>query len=626
MNQDDAPPNPDCRLPDGQKPSRGLDPANVLIAIFLALVAVLPFWDVTPTFRSDDVLLIAQGHENSILGGALRSFMRPFGDTRSIEFYRPLFSFNFCVEGALFGDNPAPYQGVSLFLHGLSVILSYFFLKRLWGSKVAFVATLIFALSPWSANNVAWIAGRCTTVVTICMFAVGLLHDRGRRSGKQVSSLAFLCALFGVFYRETALFAPAFALTLDLGANRKLSWAAYGFYSIPFAIYLGAKQLVVGTVLGGYSGLDAMRGEMGGLFQVSPAEVGVSLGRLLARAPDPVANAFDGLSFGFIAIVLVAALALLWSGRWRRWTTWLLLFFILTHGALLCMADSVVHPGTSQRWHTVVWAMAAFVGLGLCQVPKKPILWLCVLAISGMQTYRLRSHLSDYDVSAKLANVLRLSINASVEDEVFVYNLKPYYGGAPFFEIGAGQLALPPFGAGKKSVYPLAHFNAYGKDPRLTQTPIAAFAKEHGELASVLWIDYESGAVFDFPETDLKDSWGAFQEIPKLHLISPKVEKDVELSSALEVNVEGINRIEIHLICPLAEMRFSRRRGEGGFVADEPIYREDLRDIYAMASHMIRGSKSRAWLWIAAYEDPIAVSEPKAVSVFIELELRADRF
>ena len=59
-----------------------------LWSLLLAVISVLPFYGAKPAFRSDDVLLIAQGYETSVLAAFFRAFLRPFGDTSAIEFYR----------------------------------------------------------------------------------------------------------------------------------------------------------------------------------------------------------------------------------------------------------------------------------------------------------------------------------------------------------------------------------------------------------------------------------------------------------------------------------------------------------------------------------------------------------
>ncbi|MFT7617754.1 MAG: hypothetical protein ACI97A_001393 [Planctomycetota bacterium] len=599
---------------------------DIVIGVLFAVIAILPFLDIKPAFRSDDVLLIAQGQENSILGGALRSFMRPFGDTRSIEFYRPLFSFNFCLEGHLFGNNPLYFQIVNLVLQGFSVFLAYLFALQLIGRRAALFATLIFALSPWSTNNVSWIAGRCTVVATIAMFAVALLHNRARLTGRSVSWAAFIVGALGVFYRETAFFAPVFAWAIDAAWRRRPTFRSYAIYCLPFLAYLGAKVLVLGTLLGGYRTLTSVRGFDAGLFNFSVTDFGQSLGRLLLLAPEVVDGALGTVSYIVLGISVLAVGTLAWKMAWRRWVFWALLAFIAAHGFLLCMADSVIRVGTAQRWHTVMWAMSALLGLGLALVPRRILGIGLVLVLSATQVFQLRAYLEDYDRSADLSIALAKAVNESVEDQVFIYNLKPYVGAAPFFEIGAGQVTHPPFARGTKAVYPIVHFNAYGKDALLTQTPIAAHLLANGELASVLWIDYESVRVFDLPPDDSRVSLKAFKEIKQLELQEPTSTRiTAGETPKLRFDVKGINRIEIHLVCPVVEIRFTRKRGMGSFEKDAGHFSEDLTEILEMASHMIRGSKSRAWLWVATYESRDELAEPKSVSSFIELELHTER-
>ncbi len=608
--------------------SRTLTTRDLLLGGLFAVIAILPYLDVVAAFRSDDVLLIAQGNENSPLGGLLRSMMRPFGDTRSIEFYRPFFTWNFCIESHCFGDRPGSYQLVNFCLQALCSFLAYLFSVRLLGRRAAIFATFLFVLSPWTANNMGWIAGRCTVVATIAMLGVGLLHDRARRLGMALSRAAFVLAFVGVFYRETAFLAPLFALALDVTAGRKLtsSLKPICLYTLPFLIYLVAKKLVLGTVLGGYTSLAVIRGAEGGLFSFSALDFGRAFVRLIGAAPEPFDSTFDNVSLVILALASLAFLFALAKNGWRQPVFWLLTIFALGHGLLLCMADAVVQVGTAQRWHSVVWALTALLGCGLAKMPRAWMSWGLVVIIATLQTHRLRLHLDDYDSSARLSRELAKSINDSVEKQVFIYNLKPYVGAAPFFEIGAGQFALPPFGSGQKSVYPIVLFNAYGADPRISQTPIAAQLLDRGELASVFWIDYESGQVFDFPPSKLRESLAALEEIPRLVMSEPKSEVVVAGSkNRLAFAAVGIERVEIHLVCPVVEIRLSRVRGTERFPQEAETFSEDLEEILSMASHMIRGSKSRAWLWVVAYAANDKERNPMAVSSFIEVELHQER-
>ena len=86
-----------------------------------------------------------------------------------------------------------------------------------------------------------------------------------------------------------------------------------------------------------------------------------------------------------------------------------------------------------------------------------------------------------------------------------------------------------------------------------------------------------------------------------------------------------MERLEIHLICPVAELRFSRVRGKGRFAEDATVYEENLGPMMTIAGHMIAGVNTPVWLWIAAYSTPAGVAEPLAVSSFLELESHTER-
>ncbi|MCA9319552.1 MAG: glycosyltransferase family 39 protein, partial [Planctomycetes bacterium] len=339
-------------------------------AVLFAILATTPFWfHHEAEYKSDDILLIARGVETGIWEGLWRNLSRPFCDTWTIEFYRPLFTWTFCLEGNLFGDRPWAYFWVNVVWQALTVGAGYLVLRRMIGARFAALSSLLFVVNPWVANNVNWLVGRCTVTATFFVFCCVLLYLRhvDRKGDRRLEGLfkqlpwaAFGLAFVGVFYRETALFAVVLIFLLDLGEGRR-DWRAFRdwcFLTLPFLVYLGVKYLVLGTLIGGYARLAAMQGEPpeGAQGLALLGQYGNALLDLFMPGDGALSGGFDDglrrwVGFGFLAILIVMC-----ANRrvWRRPMTWVLLAFIVLHISPLLVVDQDVHGGTAQRWYTVM--------------------------------------------------------------------------------------------------------------------------------------------------------------------------------------------------------------------------------------------------------------------------------
>ena len=411
------------------------------------------------------------------------------------------------------------------------------------------------------------------------------------------------------------------------GLNR-CDLARWLFLTTPALLFFALRYYVVGSLLGGYTKLQALQGEAASQDVASWfARGGRVLVELLAPGPGAVDLLREGWAHAALALALMLVLLVFMSGAWRRLAFWgLILFAALNFGPLL-WADSLLQGGSSQRWHTTFWAISALLCLGVKMPGKAGKMTCClVMVLAALNTRRLLENRRDYDDSAQLLNNLRLTVNEAAEEMVFVYNVMPYVGCAPFFEIGLGQTSLPPFGSGKKMVYPIVATNAHGDDPRLTQTPIVGFLHAKETLLTALWLDYDSMDVFDFPIEDLEDSAKRYASLPRFQSFSPKESPPLGTQLLeIEAGVLGIDRIDIHLLAPLVELRYSRFRGRGRFAADAVSYYEDLSPLLEIATHLDGAADGRCWLWVVGYQVVGGRRHMVRTSDFIEMELSKKR-
>ncbi|MDQ7821198.1 MAG: tetratricopeptide repeat protein [Candidatus Eremiobacteraeota bacterium] len=91
---------------------------------------------------------------------SVQSVNRIFTTTK-YHMYTPLVQLSFAVEYRLFGLNPVPYHAVNLVLHILNSLLVFSLVLLITGDfTAAFVAALLFSLSPLRVQSVAWISER----------------------------------------------------------------------------------------------------------------------------------------------------------------------------------------------------------------------------------------------------------------------------------------------------------------------------------------------------------------------------------------------------------------------------------------------------------------------------------
>ena len=224
------------------------------------------------------------------------------------------------------------------------------------------------------------------------------------------------------------------------------------------------------------------------------------------------------------------------------------------------MVDKSVHAGTAQRWHTVMWALAGLYaalarGSRFRMIASFVVVGLCVAG-----GYRLHRNLDDYDDAAVYSREIRRMIKEAPTDLVFVYNVMPYDGASAFYAVGMGQTEVPPFGDGKKSVYPIFQTKRFGVDPQ-SQTPIAPHLLQQGRACTTLWLDVAQRRVDVIPDSMLLAKAAPIVALPRIDVKVPSqpISENVE-SLTIEIDTSGLARFNIYLVCTISELMFQRYR------------------------------------------------------------------
>ena len=237
---------------------------GLVAALFLAaLVGVAYGASLRNGLVFDDKLLMAQDDRirsverlPRLLVESRWGFRDRLGARGSVDqYYRPLDPLPFAVSALLFGGAAWPGHALSLLIHFLDSLLVLALLRRLLGdARAALFGAALFALHPASSEAVLWISAQGGLSAVACILGVLLLHASDRAERWRGRALMALLYLFGMWFKEQGVLAPAFLVLYDLlaapdrGAARL--WRLRGRYAAllaPLALYVGLRLYVLGA-------------------------------------------------------------------------------------------------------------------------------------------------------------------------------------------------------------------------------------------------------------------------------------------------------------------------------------------------------------------------------------------
>jgi len=143
------------------------------VACFMVAAAVINYWPIlNNTFIADDHFFI-NAFRVTPLSGIELLFTK-----QSPLFVRPMTMFVFWVHSRMFGLNPWPAHLINVFLHGGIAFMLFLFIERLGARKLtAFVAAILFLLSPIAPEVVTWLSGRADELSLFFMLLAMLLYS-----------------------------------------------------------------------------------------------------------------------------------------------------------------------------------------------------------------------------------------------------------------------------------------------------------------------------------------------------------------------------------------------------------------------------------------------------------------
>lgn len=574
-------------------------------------------------------MLIARGVEHSPLESLGRSFVRPCWDTWTVQFYRPLFSFSFAIDGVMFGAHPWPYYLSNILIHAFCVVLLALVMRRLTTRRLGVIAAALFALSPWCVNNVAWIAGRCSSTSMAFALLACLAAWRHRdQARKGLPWLAFALIATGIFYRETAAFMGALLIGVDVyqGHRSREDIKRWLFLATPFLVYLILRYMVLGTLTGGYDRHHLLRGD-----PATPADEHLMLvGRsiLLLLVPGPADGGWDLLRWMTLA-PLIGLLSL--AGRPAllvRGAAGVFLVVAVAHAVPLFVVDPTLHPSSSQRWYPVMMAIACW----FCTVvsharwPRLAVIFLAAIAI--LWGVRLDAHLDNYDASAVQSRAIRDAVSASMPGIVVVHGVSDNLQDSPYFALGLGAIALPPFGSGEHTVYPLSANHPLYAGEASTLPPLGVWMEQVGLPCTLLVQEADTLSVSSNADA-YRGSAGRLPALSRLRVTRPSPDQDDGLTALpLDVELGAAKRLEIHFFCTTGHVVLERtpnKLGERGKWGGDGRYTEDLSQLLEYAALFDQRGQRNAFLFLAAYD---AAEDGNLIAImdgFFPLETKIER-
>jgi hypothetical protein len=130
--------------------------------------------------------------------------------------FRPLMRCSYYIDYQFFGDHASGWHTINFILHACNAAWVFLILKRLSRAAIISAITFIlFILSPWGHENVAWISGRtyllCSFFCLPSLYCYTCYADTGLRRWPVISMVLFLA---GLLTYEAAVSLPFVMLIL----------------------------------------------------------------------------------------------------------------------------------------------------------------------------------------------------------------------------------------------------------------------------------------------------------------------------------------------------------------------------------------------------------------------------
>jgi protein O-mannosyl-transferase len=231
---------------ENKSPTTSLQRTAAIVFLFITIV-VSYHRTINDPFVWDDPILVTQNQFIQKLDNLKKLFTRDYF-TQKIEIsYRPVNTFTFFIDYAVWGNRTPGYHLENILLHFFNSLLLFALLARLLRKPwLALALSMIFAVHPVLTEALNAVTFREDPLCLLFMLLSFILYmsrgDGGRASFvlKTIGSLAML--FLALFTKETAAVFPAVILAAEYFLTSKPSHrkalANTALYSVPVLFYL----------------------------------------------------------------------------------------------------------------------------------------------------------------------------------------------------------------------------------------------------------------------------------------------------------------------------------------------------------------------------------------------------
>jgi len=212
-------------------------------------------------FVSDDYATISQ---NPMVTDVKDGFFHP------VMFLNTMHISNWFVSTVFGTTNPLPHHVFSLILYLFFLVLAFSFIGKVFGMKLAYITSIIFALHPIHVEAVSWISGRVYVIIGIYLLLAFMSFINSFETGK-IKYIIWMIVFFVAGYlndwpRIFSLIPLVFLYLWYLGWNNKLvmnkvkKFIPYliGLFIIFAILIIPHIKNRIGAVNGGYNFSDSI--------------------------------------------------------------------------------------------------------------------------------------------------------------------------------------------------------------------------------------------------------------------------------------------------------------------------------------------------------------------------------
>ncbi|MBM3907440.1 MAG: hypothetical protein FJ363_05070 [Gemmatimonadetes bacterium] len=251
------------------------DPRWGALALAIALLALAA--SVTSLgngFTYDDRWIIAENGRVHELRPLWKYFEERYWPMQNgAGLYRPFVIFAYAIQWQLGGGSPFVFHAVNVALAAVAAVAAFWVLGFLVPTRVAWVASALFAVHPVHVEAVANVVGQAELWAALLILLAMGLYLRERRAGplRRQTGLAILALFsFGIFTKEHVIVLPALLLAAELllfrdapvlDRIRRLRLLLWPLVAVAVA-YLAIRVQVLGDVGGDVEHPSLMRQDM----------------------------------------------------------------------------------------------------------------------------------------------------------------------------------------------------------------------------------------------------------------------------------------------------------------------------------------------------------------------------